>query len=134
MSLLRYFSLTLLFVSGFCALLYEVVWTRMLIPVFGNTVFAISTVLAVFMAGLAIGSYVAGRYVDSLGENQVGGVKALNVYAFVELGIGIYALTFPLILSCATPLYLSLARTCASGYLADSLIRFMPIRLTQVAA
>ena len=42
--------------SGFCGLVYEVVWTRMLTQVFGNTTYAIATVLSAFMAGLAIGT------------------------------------------------------------------------------
>lgn len=46
----------LLFVSGACALVYQTLWLRLLGLVFGVTAYATSTVLAAFMAGLALGS------------------------------------------------------------------------------
>ena len=56
--------LAVYFLSGASALIYEVVWTRLLSLVFGVTLHAISAVLASFMAGLALGSVVAGRLAD----------------------------------------------------------------------
>ena len=53
--------LILFFGSGACALIYQVMWLRLLSLVFGVTVYAASTVLAGFMAGLGLGSFVAGR-------------------------------------------------------------------------
>ncbi len=53
--------LVLFFASGACALIYQVMWLRLLSLVFGVTVYAASTVLAGFMAGLGVGSFVAGR-------------------------------------------------------------------------
>ena len=47
----------LFLLSGATSLAYQVVWTRQLIRVFGATSLAISTVLAAFMAGLALGSF-----------------------------------------------------------------------------
>src|SRR5215210_6934373 len=47
--------------SGATGLIYEILWARMLGLVFGATTFAISTVLAAFMGGLALGSAWAGR-------------------------------------------------------------------------
>src|SRR6185295_4447690 len=52
----------LFFFSGACALIYQVLWLRMLGWVFGVTVYAASTVWAVFMAGLAVGSIAGGRF------------------------------------------------------------------------
>jgi predicted membrane-bound spermidine synthase len=49
------------FFSGVAGLLYEVVWTRLLGLTFGHTVYAITTVLAAYMGGLALGSFVIGR-------------------------------------------------------------------------
>ena len=46
------------FLSGFSGLLYEVLWLRMLILIFGSTTLAVSTVLTSFMGGLALGSYL----------------------------------------------------------------------------
>ena len=54
----------LFFLSGTSALIYQVLWLRLLGLVFGVTVYAASTVWAVFMAGLAIGSFVGGRMAD----------------------------------------------------------------------
>src|SRR3990172_7447886 len=52
------------FFSGATGLIYEVLWTRLLGLVFGHTVFAITTVLSAFMAGLGLGSYLFGRIAD----------------------------------------------------------------------
>ena len=43
--------LFMFFLSGACGLIYQVLWVRMLGVVFGNTVYAVSTILAGFMAG-----------------------------------------------------------------------------------
>src|SRR3954466_14143159 len=76
--------------SGATALIYEVLWARMLGLVFGATTIAISAVLAAFMGGLALGSAMAGRVVDRLKQ-------PLRAYAFIEIGIGAYALIVPLL-------------------------------------
>ena len=52
------------FVSGGSGLLYQVVWTRRLVLLFGATSYAVSTVLAIFFLGLAIGSWLGGRLAD----------------------------------------------------------------------
>jgi spermidine synthase len=44
------------FLSGAAGLIYQVAWGKALGLVFGHTVYAIATVLAVFMGGLALGS------------------------------------------------------------------------------
>jgi MFS family permease len=54
----------LFFLSGFSALVYQVLWMRLLALVFDVTIHAASTVLAAFMAGLALGSAAAGRLAD----------------------------------------------------------------------
>ena len=81
----------LFFLSGACGLVYQVVWARMLTVVFGATVLAVSTVLGAFMAGLALGSFFFGRYVDRID-------RPLAVFALLETGIGLYALLFPTLL------------------------------------
>jgi spermidine synthase len=60
----------LFFLSGFCNLMYEIVWARMLNLVFGVTVFAVSAVLASFMLGLAIGAIGFGRIVEKV-KNRI---------------------------------------------------------------
>ena len=53
--------MALVFGSGASALIYQVLWLRLLALVFGVTVYAATAVLASFMAGLALGSALAGR-------------------------------------------------------------------------
>jgi spermidine synthase len=49
------------FLSGAAGLIHEVVWIRLLGHVFGVTAFAVSTVLASYMGGLALGAFLIGR-------------------------------------------------------------------------
>ncbi len=58
-------------VSGISGLIYQVVWLRSLIRVFSITVYAVSVLLAVFMAGLALGSFVSGRSSNPLRDYGV---------------------------------------------------------------
>src|ERR1700682_6334866 len=76
--------------SGATGLIYEVLWARMLGLVFGGTTLAVSTVLAAFMGGLALGSTIAGRTAARL-------VKPLRAYGLMEIGIAAYALLVPLL-------------------------------------
>lgn len=91
----------LFFVSGATGLTYQILWARQLHLVFGTSTFAITTVLAAFMGGLAIGGFAMGRIADRVRS-------PLAVYGWIEVGIGVYALLFPLLLAVVTPLYLGL--------------------------
>ncbi len=86
------------FFSGIAGLIYEVVWTRMLTQIFGNTTYAIATVLSAFMAGLAIGSYVFGRIADR-GKND------FLLYGFLEAGVGVYGFLVPRLFELGQKLY-----------------------------
>lgn len=87
--------------SGFCALIYEVLWTRYLALTFGTTIVAASVVAATFMAGLALGSYLFGRYADRQSN-------LLRVYALLEFGIALTALLFPPTLQLVEIIYISI--------------------------
>ena len=80
---------SLCFLSGACALVYEVVWVRELTLILGITSYAVSIVLAAFMAGLALGSYLFGRF-------ALRATRVLRLYGLLELGIGASALLLPL--------------------------------------
>lgn len=95
--------LPLFFVSGATGLAYQTLWARELHLVFGTSTFAIATVLAAFMGGLATGGFVMGRFADRL-------KRPLAAYGWIEIGIGAYALVFPVFVSLVTPLYLGLWR------------------------
>ena len=76
----------LFFVSGVSGLIYQVVWVRQFGNLFGNTVFAASLVLAVFMSGLGVGSYVAGVWADR--RYIVRPYAAVRAFGYSELAIG----------------------------------------------
>ena len=80
--------LVLFLLSGACGLVYQVLWARMLIVVFGATLPAVSTVLSAFMAGLALGSFCFGRWIDGVR-------RPLLVFAALEAGVGLFAFLFP---------------------------------------
>ncbi len=82
-------ALTFFFFSGAAGLLYQVVWTRKLVLLFGTTAYAVSTVLSVFFLGLALGSAWGGRLADRT-------ARPLRVYALLELGIAAWAVVFVL--------------------------------------
>ncbi|PJB74524.1 MAG: hypothetical protein CO096_03200 [Armatimonadetes bacterium CG_4_9_14_3_um_filter_66_14] len=103
--------------SGASSLTYEVVWTRMLVLIFGSTTFAISTVLTAFMAGLALGSLVFGRIVDRHGAPLV-------LYAALEAAVGVYALLVPAVFHGLTPLYKLVATHFGPSFYVFSLVRF----------
>ena len=109
--------LILIFLSGASGLVYEVVWQRVLNLVFGNTTFATATIVASFMGGLALGSFVFGRLADRF-------KKPLRLYAYLEFGIGLFALAFPFILSGITALYVSIQQQIATTFYLSSLMKF----------
>jgi spermidine synthase len=111
----------LFFLSGFSALVYQIVWLRLLALVFGVTVYAASAVLTSFMSGLALGSWLGGRFASRLGH-------PLRAFALVEIGIAASALLVPVALDAAGAIYafihnrqpdalwtLTLARVICSG-------------------
>ena len=73
--------------SGFSSLAFQVIWMRLLMRVFGSSSLAISTTLAAFMAGLAIGSAWGGRLADTYKESPK---KLLVFYACFEILIAVF--------------------------------------------
>lgn len=93
----------LFFFSGVAGLVYQVLWLRRLSLVFGVTVYAATTVLASFMAGLAIGSLLAGRLLRRR-------VPALQAFGVAEILVGITGLASPWLLDAASAIYLAVHR------------------------
>jgi spermidine synthase len=91
----------LFFWSGLAGLVYQVLWLRLLALVFGVTVWAAATVLAAFMAGLALGSFGAGKLVDRA-------ARPLRWYGLAEVLVGGAALATPLVLGSLERLYVAL--------------------------
>jgi spermidine synthase len=80
--------LLIFLLSGFAGLVYEVVWSRQLVLVFGNTTQAISAILTGFFGGMAIGSVVGGRLADRVR-------RPLRMYAILEVLVVIAVLLTP---------------------------------------
>jgi len=112
-----------LLISGMAGLVYEVVWARYLALFLGHTSHAVVAVLVAFMGGLALGNKWLGSRADRVR-------RPLALYAWLEIGIGLYALVFPHYYEVCHRAYISLARAWhpeGSGLLA---LRFAVSMLT----
>src|ERR1044071_10278829 len=103
------------FASGMSGLVYQVVWVRELVLVFGATTFAVSTVLTAFMGGLALGSFYFGRRSEKI-------ARPLRLYGILEIGIGIYGLAVPFIFAALPVVYHPLWQWLTLSFFAISLI------------
>ncbi len=81
------------FISGFCTVLYELVWLRLSMAEFGVTTAMVSTVLSVFMAGLGLGSWASGAWIRR-GAEKIR-FPVLRLYAAIELLIGLSGILVP---------------------------------------
>jgi len=72
--------------SGFSALLYQVVWQRSLFAIYGINVESVTVIVTAFMLGLGVGSLVGGEVSKDPKR------PALLLFALVELGIGVFGL------------------------------------------
>ncbi|NGX17169.1 fused MFS/spermidine synthase [Wenzhouxiangella sp. XN24] len=86
-----------IFISGFSALIYQLIWVRLLGLVFGVSSFAVATVVAVFLLGLGLGGYVFGRWSERTRD-------PLRIYLYVELGIAATSLLSYLVIE-TLPVY-----------------------------
>src|SRR6185312_2251587 len=102
--------------SGAASLIYQVVWMRMLIRVFGVTTLAVSTVVAAFMGGLALGSHLGGR--------RARASAGLELYARLELGCAAAAALATALMTVLPAVYARLAPegSGAAGLTATRLI------------
>ncbi len=114
---LRRKLLVLFLFSGATALVYQVVWTRLLTLFFGSTILAVSTVLAVFMGGLAIGSALLGKKADTVTE-------PIRFYGWLELIIGVLAIATPLTFSAIGKLYVLIHGYMDLSFWEAALVRF----------
>lgn len=92
--------LAIFFLSGMAGLVYEVVWARQLVLVFGNTTQAISAILTGYFGGIAIGSVLGGRVADRVR-------RPLRLYGILELTLVVVVLITPLLFRGLHELYRS---------------------------
>jgi spermidine synthase len=108
----------LFFLSGASALIYELIWQRLLNLVFGVSTLAVSAVLAAFMGGLALGGLLFGRRADRTAH-------PLRLYAWLEGGIAASALLVPPAFALLTSVYTSLYSWLQPGLWVGACIRFV---------
>lgn len=88
------------FFSGVLALGYEVLWTRQLLNLFGSTTSAMASMLAAFMAGMAVGAGLAAKASPSLR-------RPLRIYAMLEGGLALYGLGISWVIDFSSSLILA---------------------------
>jgi spermidine synthase len=82
----------LFLISGFAALIYQIVWQRTLFAAFGVNIESTTIIVCLFMFGLGVGSFVGGHLSDKFPN------RAPLLFLISELGIGLFGLvSLPLI-------------------------------------
>jgi len=76
----------LFFVSGFPALLYQIVWQRALFTLYGVNIQSVTAIVTVFMLGLGLGSFAGGKL------SAMRGVRLLRAFGLIEVLVGIFGL------------------------------------------
>jgi spermidine synthase len=110
--------LAIFILSGAAGLMYEVVWSRQLVLVFGNTTQAVSTILTGFFGGLAIGSFVGGRLADRVRN-------PLRLYGLIELVLVVIVLLTPVSFRLLHDVYRGIFPSIEGQPVVLALIRFV---------
>jgi spermidine synthase len=126
------------FLSGMTALVYEILWIRKLSIIFGHTVFAMSSILSAFMGGLALGSYLAGRFADEMEAEKETKKKGLinylrnssyspyiKTYGILQLIIGLYGLATPFLVDLIGDAYVGIMSKSSLGLYPISILTFL---------
>lgn len=118
MNPLRVVAFLLFAVSGFCGLVYQIVWLRLAFAAFGIVTPVLSIVLSAFMAGLALGSWLAGRLAGSLSARS----RSAGAYAYglVEWGIAVGAIAVPWLFTTGEEALLTAGDWSSANYLTTS--------------
>ncbi len=106
----RKFFLLAFAISGFTALVYEIVWIRYLQLIFGSTIYAVSTLLSTFMAGYVLGAFLFRNVADNTKKPSL-------VFSILQGAIGIYGLLIIPMFKLLPTLYISLLEVPGSQFL-----------------
>ena len=109
--------LAIFILSGAAGLMYEVVWSRQLVLVFGNTTQAVSTILTGFFGGMAIGSFLGGRLADRVRS-------PLRMYGVIELVLVVVVLATPITFRLLHEVYRGAYGALEGSFEAIALLRF----------
>ena len=104
--------------SGAASLIFEVAWTRTLSTVMGSSSYAMSTVLAAFLTGLAVGALWGTGYAKRASNLTV-------AFALCELGIGVTGLFINPLIKSLTPVYISAYYAFHMSFVAFSAVQFV---------
>lgn len=115
-----WFVVLLFFFSGASSLIYQVIWTRQMVFIFGSSTFASATVLSAFMGGLALGSYLAAKFADRI-------KNPFLAYGILEAATGVWALLTPTMFDLAQPLCRLAFQQLHLSVLPFSLLRFFTV-------
>ena len=108
----------LLFGSGLCALMFQLIWNRELSLVFGGASTATAAVTAVFMGGLGLGNWWWGERTDRSSN-------PLHMYGLLETAIALSAAVSPWLIDLATVIYISLGGQERMGEFGATLVRLL---------
>jgi len=114
---LAFIVLLLFFITGAVGLAFEVLWIRMLVNIFGTTVYAVSTVISSFFAGLALGSHLFGRVAERT-------KNPLRLYAILEFFVGMAALMTLVVLTRMTGVWATIYSLVGTGSILYPISRF----------
>lgn len=109
---------TCFFLSGFTSLVFEVLWSRQFVTVFGNSNYAISIVLCAYMTGLGIGSLYGGRLADQVSNRAV-------FYGLIMAIVALWAILIPPALTWLRLLVPSLTVLLSNSLLLSTFTRFV---------
>src|SRR5882724_3186400 len=105
----------LFFLSGFCGLVYQVVWTRLAFAAFGIITPVLSIVISVFMLGLSLGSWGGGMVIGGLVKRT--GWSAIIFYGIAEFIIGLGAFLVPVLFGIGERSLLTAGQSNSTVYL-----------------
>ena len=111
-----WFVYLVFFVSGFAALVYQVLWVRELGLMFGSTAQAAALTIAIFFAGIALGGWFWGRRARGYGNS-------LRAFGLVELGVAVTALGHFMLVDIYHAAYPALYQMTAGHPAADTLLK-----------
>ena len=110
----------LFFCSGFCSLLYQVVWVRMAFANFGVITPVLSVVLSVFMLGLGLGSWLGGKWSQWWSSRSK--ISSAYFYGAAECAIATGAFVVPQLFRFGEAYLLRAGEASSTGYLLISAI------------
>ena len=117
---LRRLLFAMFFISGFCSLLYQIVWVRLAFASFGVVSPVISVVVSVFMLGLGVGSWGASSLAAAWQRRTRR--SAMQLYALAECIIGIGAFATPLFFRWGEQLLMATGEMHSAPYLVLSAV------------